>query len=232
MSQLTEKSLNNPITEDDIAHYLANTPDFFIRHSELLATVQLSSPHSQRAISLQERQAEMLREKIKMLEGRLMEMIRHGNDNILLSDKVLRWARGLLVVPSAHTLPGLIAQELGAQFSVPQVGLRLWGLDASHNQAAFTQGVSEDAKLFAASLTEPFCGLNTGFEATQWLESPEAASSLALIPLRSSDASGTGEVFGMLVLASMDAQRFHSGMGTDFLSRIGEVASAALGRLR
>ncbi|MBV5333945.1 DUF484 family protein, partial [bacterium] len=85
---------------------------------------------------------------------------------------------------------------------------------------------------FAASLTEPFCGLNTGFEATQWLENPEAASSLALIPLRSSDASGTGEVFGMLVLASMDAQRFHSGMGTDFLSRIGEVASAALGRLR
>ena len=232
MSQLTEKTLNNPITEEDIAHYLANTPDFFIRHSELLATVQLSSPHSQRAISLQERQAEMLREKIKMLEGRLMEMIRHGNDNILLSDKVLRWARGLLVVPSAHTLPGLIAQELGAQFSVPQVGLRLWGLDASHNQAAFTQGVSEDAKLFAATLTEPFCGLNTGFESTQWLESPEAASSLALIPLRSSGSAGSGDVFGMLVLASMDAQRFHSGMGTDFLSRIGEVASAALGRLR
>ena len=232
MSQLTEKTLNNPITEEDIAHYLANTPDFFIRHSELLATVQLSSPHSQRAISLQERQAEMLREKIKMLEGRLMEMIRHGNDNILLSDKVLRWARGLLVVPAAHTLPGLIAQELGAQFSVPQVGLRLWGLDAAHDQAAFTQGVSEDAKLFAATLTEPFCGLNTGFESTQWLESPEAASSLALIPLRSSGSAGSGDVFGMLVLASMDAQRFHSGMGTDFLSRIGEVASAALGRLR
>lgn len=232
MSQLTEKSLNNPITEDDIAHYLANTPDFFIRHSELLATVQLSSPHSHRAISLQERQAEMLREKIKMLEGRLMEMIRHGNDNILLSDRVLRWARGLLVVPAAHTLPALIAQELGAQFSVPQVGLRLWGLDAAHDQAAFTQGVSEDAKLFAASLTEPFCGLNTGFEGTQWLENPEAASSLALIPLRSSGNAGSGDVFGMLVLASMDAQRFHSGMGTDFLSRIGEVASAALGRLR
>jgi uncharacterized protein YigA (DUF484 family) len=234
MSQLTEKTLNNPITEEDIAHYLANTPDFFVRHSELLATVQLSSPHSHRAVSLQERQAEMLREKIKMLEGRMMEMIRHGNDNILLSDKVLRWARGLLLVPAPHALPALITQEIGAQFSVPQVGLRLWGLDAVHGQAAFTQGVSEDAKLFTASLKEPFCGLNTGFDATQWLENPEAASSLALIPLRSGDTSGTGagEIFGMLVLASMDAQRFHSGMGTDFLSRIGEVASAALGRLR
>ena len=48
MSQLTDQSLNNPITEDDIANYLANTPDFFLRHSELLAAVQLTSPHSNR----------------------------------------------------------------------------------------------------------------------------------------------------------------------------------------
>jgi uncharacterized protein YigA (DUF484 family) len=54
-----------PITEDDIADYLANTPDFFERHAGLLAAVQLTSPHGQRAVSLQERQAELLREKIR-----------------------------------------------------------------------------------------------------------------------------------------------------------------------
>ena len=36
------------ITEDDIAGYLANTPGFFERHAELLASVQLSSPHGAR----------------------------------------------------------------------------------------------------------------------------------------------------------------------------------------
>jgi uncharacterized protein YigA (DUF484 family) len=36
----------------------------------------------------------------------------------------------------------------------------------------------------------------------------------------------------MLVLASGDAQRFASGMGTDFLARMGTLASAALSRLR
>jgi uncharacterized protein YigA (DUF484 family) len=36
----------------------------------------------------------------------------------------------------------------------------------------------------------------------------------------------------MLVLASSDATRFNSGMGTDFLARIGELASAALSRLK
>jgi uncharacterized protein YigA (DUF484 family) len=34
------------------------------------------------------------------------------------------------------------------------------------------------------------------------------------------------------VLASTDAYRFNSGMGTDFLARIGELTSAALSRLR
>jgi uncharacterized protein YigA (DUF484 family) len=232
MTQLTDQSLNNPITEDDIANYLANTPDFFLRHSELLAAVQLTSPHSNRAVSLQERQAEMLREKIKLLEVRIMDMIRHGNDNVLLSDKILRWARGLLLVPQAHTLPGLIAQDIKDQFAVPQVSLRLWGLASEHADADFVQGVSDEAKLFASSLAEPFCGLNTGFEVVEWLEKPAAASSLALIPLRSGDAGSTAPAFGMLVLASMDAQRFHSAMGTDFLARIGEVASAALSRLR
>ncbi|HAJ14135.1 MAG TPA: DUF484 domain-containing protein, partial [Comamonadaceae bacterium] len=63
-----------PITEDDIANYLVNTPDFFERHADLLAAVQLTSPHGHRAVSLQERQAEMLREKIRGLELRAAEM--------------------------------------------------------------------------------------------------------------------------------------------------------------
>ena len=62
------------ITETDIANYLANSPGFFERHAELLASVQLSHPHGQRAVSLQERQAEMLREKIKGLEFKIIEV--------------------------------------------------------------------------------------------------------------------------------------------------------------
>ena len=54
-------------------------------------------------------------------------------------------------------------------------------------------------------------------------------TSLALIPLRSEHGgSGLAPAFGLLVLGSPDAHRFHSGMGTDFLSRIGDLASAAL----
>ena len=222
----------NPITEDDIANYLGNTPDFFERHAELLATVHLTSPHSNRAVSLQERQAEMLREKIKALEHRTMDMIRNGNENVMLSDKLLRWACSLFLTADPLALPGQIADEIAAQFSLPQVGIRVWGVAPQYADADFAKGVSEDAKLFASSLMEPFCGLNTGFEAVKWLPDPLAATSLAILPLRSGPVGSTAPAFGLLVLASPDAQRFNSAMGTDFLARIAELASAALSRLR
>jgi uncharacterized protein YigA (DUF484 family) len=224
--------LHHPITEDDIANYLGSTPDFFERHAELLSAVHLSSPHSKRAVSLQERQAEMLREKIKALEHRIMDMIRHGNENLMLSDRLLRWSRGLIQGVPVAALPDRIVSDIQSQFSVPQVGLRLWDLATEHAQAPCAQGVSEDARQFAQSLNEPFCGVNSGFEVANWLPDPAAAASLALLPLRVNAAEGPGPVFGLLVLASPDSQRFNSAMGTDFLERIAELTSAALARLR
>jgi uncharacterized protein YigA (DUF484 family) len=222
----------NPITEDDIANYLANTPDFFERHAQLLAAVQLTSPHGNRAVSLQERQAEMLREKIKALEHRIMDMVRHGNENMIIADRLQRWSRNLFLVQSGRALPATIAAEIQQQFMVPQVAIKVWDVDSRYGSEPFAEGVTQDAKAFASSLTQPYCGVNSGFEAVQWLDDPATAMSLALIPLREGAADAASPAFGMLVLASPDPQRFASGMGTDFLERIAELASAALSRLR
>ena len=243
--------LTNPVTEGDIANYLANSPDFFERHAELLAAVHLSSPHNGRSVSLQERQAEMLRDKIKAGERRMMEMIRNGSDNTLLSEKLLNWTRSLFLVNDAFALPERIAGEIKDQFMVPQVAIKVWDVAPAFAHAEFAQGVSDDAKLFASSMEEPFCGLNTGFEAVSWLSDPSSATSLAMLPLRmrepgqtwggmapiSAPLAGTMQpallpAFGMLVLSSPDPQRFNSSMGTDFLERIAELSSAALSRLR
>jgi len=222
----------NPITEDDIANYLANTPDFFERHAQLLSEVQLTSPHGNRAVSLQERQAEMLREKIKVLEHRVMDMVRHGNENMLIADRLQRWTHELFRVQAPRELPQRIVSGIISQFMVPQVAIKVWDVDARYGGEAFAEGVSDDARTFATSLTQPYCGVNSGFEAVQWLDDPSTAMSLALVPLRAAAATGTAPAFGMLVLASPDPQRFSSGMGTDFLERIAELAGAALSRLR
>jgi uncharacterized protein len=215
------------ITESDIANYLANTPAFFERHAELLASVQLTSPHGQRAVSLQERQMEMRRERIKGLELRIVEMIRHGQENLAIADRLHRTTRRLLVAREAQALPQRLVESLKHEFLIPQAALRLWGLDGEAADAPWAQAVSDDVKSFAASLSVPYCGVNAGFEAARWLDDPGTVMSMALVPLRQGDTC-----FGLLVLGSPDPTRYSADMGTDFLMRIGDVAAAALSRLR
>ena len=86
-------------------------------------------------------------------------------------------------------------------------------------------------KSFAASLSQPYCGVNSGFEAAGWLRAADGseggATSLALIPL----THGTpARSFGLLVLGSPDPTRYTAEMGTEFLARVGDIASAALAR--
>lgn len=217
------------ITEDDIANFLANTPDFFERHAELLSSVQLSSGHGNRAVSLQERQAGLLRDKIKGLETKVVEMIRHGQENVAIAEKLQRCTRNLLLTAHARDLPDTIVGEIRNQFAIPQAAIKVWHVNGIFSDEGFSSGVSVDAQTFASSLTTPYCGVNSGFEAASWLPEPALAMSLALIPLRAAPGQ---DAFGMLVLASSEAERFQSGMGTDFLEQIGDLAGAALSRLR
>ena len=203
------------ITEADIANYLANTPGFFERHAELLSAVQLSSPHGQRAVSLQERQMEMLRERIKGLEHKIMEMIRHSQENVAIADRLHRFTRSILLTADPAALPARMVESLQHEFLIP------------HADEPFALPASDDVKSFAASLSVPYCGVNAGFEATAWLEDPASVMSLAMIPLRQGDAT-----LGLLVLGSPDPTRYGAEMGTEFLMRIGDTAAAALSRLR
>ena len=222
----------SPITEDDITEFLLQTPEFFERHAELLGTVQIMSPHGNRAVSLQQRQAEMLRDKIKALEQRTMDMVRHSNDNNAIAHKVHQWGCALQRATPAAALPDALLQSLQHTFDLPQVALRVWDVAAPHQDSPHAQGASSDVRTFASSLTAPFCGPNRGFEASGWLADSASVQSLALLPLRDGPIDSATPAFGLLVLGSPDAARFETSMGTEFLVRMAELASAALSRLR
>jgi uncharacterized protein YigA (DUF484 family) len=135
-----------------------------------------------------------------------------------------------MVTAQPGDLPDVLVRELMHHYMIPQTGIRIWGAAQAFSALAFAQPVSDDVKVFTASLSSPYCGVNSGFEAAQWLEEPASAKSMALVPLRA-DLATTGGAFGMLVLASPDPTRYTAEMGTEFLERIGEIASAALSRV-
>lgn len=208
-----------------VAQYLANHPEFFQEHAGLLAQVQLTSPLTGRAVSLQERQIEVLREKYRVLELRMSELMRLAHENDEITRKLQAWTRTLLLARNDVDLPHTLSTGLQTVFGVPYATLRLWRVSADYSHTWFSKNVSEDAKLFANSLQGPYCGKNNDFEAVRWLEEASEVQSTALLPLRLEDAP---DAFGLLVLGSPDPARFHTGMATDFLLEIGKTGSAAL----
>jgi uncharacterized protein YigA (DUF484 family) len=208
-----------------VAQFLVQNPHFFEEHSDLLATIKLSTPLGGRTVSLQERQMEVLREKIKILEMRLAELLRMGEENDAIAGKFQKWTRSVLLARNDVDLPHTLTSQLQEIFSVPYATLRIWNVAESFAHAWFAQAVSADARIFSNSLNVPFCGSNNDFEAASWLDDAADVRSLAMLPLRIGAAP---DAFGLLVLGSSDPTRFTADMATDFLMKIGETSSAAL----
>ncbi|MGF6725914.1 uncharacterized protein YigA (DUF484 family) [Paraburkholderia sp. GAS41] len=234
------------MNDREVAEYLLANPEFFAEHAEMLATIKLANPHGKAAVSLQERQMEMLREKNKHLERRLAELLRYGHENDSIASKFNRWTTRVMAERDPYALPRTIANGLRDVFDVPQAALRVWDVAEPYAQADFARQVGEEVRIFANSLTTPYCGANSGFEAAQWLvpaiaavpvdgdseqENRHATESIALLALRDPEGKEDTPTFGLLVMGSADARRFHDGMATDFLTQIGALASAALSRL-
>jgi uncharacterized protein len=207
---------------DDIARYLRTHPQFFELHPELLETINVPHPYGGRAIPLAERQTVALREKAKLLEGKLAELIQFGEENDVISEKVHRLAVALV---GARDFPALAASlyfHLREDFAVPHVALRIWGksVAADFDEA---QPVDEAQRRHAATMGAPQCGPATGNPFVPWFgEAGEHVRSVALVPL------GQTAVFGLLALGSEDPKRFFPEMGTLYLRRIGELCAAGV----
>ena len=214
------------ITEDEIAAYLLSTPAFFERHSDVLASVQLTSPRGQRAVSLQERQMELLRDKIKGLELRMAHMIRAGSENDQTYEKIQEWILSLLREKQPEKIPSVLVQGLSEYFNVPQVGLRVWTLAPEFSGSTIAKPVSEEMYAFIKRMNGvPYCGHNPDLEVVSWLDEPAEIRSVALLPLH---ANAPYQPFGLIVLGATDAQRFTADMGIDILKNMATLASTAL----
>ena len=189
----------------------------------MLAQIQVPNPHSGKAIPLSDRQVISLREKNRVLEGKLSELIQFGEENVALSDKVHSFAVSLIRAPDFNAALALIRNGLRDDFQVPHVALRLWC--ATGDASEFAR-VSDGLRAHTDRMNHPECGAAAGLEVTDWFSvGAEHVRSVAIVPLRSRETA-----FGLLVLGSADAKRFYPEMGTVYLGRIGDLTGAALAR--
>ena len=207
--------MTQPTNAQAVADYLAEHPEFFEDNPELTASLKLSSALGGRTVSLQDRQVEVLREKIRQLELKLSNLMRVAKDNDAIIANFHQWTLQLWKSKDATDPSDAVAQTLKDAFELPATAIRLW--DHSTNV--------EDAREFADQMKAPYCGPASGLPGISWLVDAAAMQSAALIPL---NKPGSEQSMGLLVLASPDLKRFSSDMATDVLSRIGETASAVL----
>lgn len=213
------------LAADDVARFLQENPEFFIEHSALFANMRVPHPHETRAISLGERQIMTLRARAKELEWQLSGLIQNATGNEKISKTLIDWCAHMLAEDHATRLPGHIVRGLERLFAVPGVALRVWGFP-NMADSAFTSHVTDNIKTWASTLARPYCGPAKDLEVAAWVDND--AASLAVMALTPAPDSPP---FGLLVLASDEADRFASDMGTDFLKTIQELASASLMRL-
>ncbi|MFN3628711.1 MAG: DUF484 family protein [Casimicrobiaceae bacterium] len=211
----------------DVAFWLAEHPDFFLEHPELIESLRVPHPEGQHAISIVERQLIALRERNARLERQLAELIGYGHHNDQLIDKMHRLSLALLRAGDAPVTLAVVHESLRSDYAIPYSAIRWWGdtlpgVDAS---VAETSAAMQD---YIAGLDQPYVGPNAAHDSLDWLvDLKEPPTSFAYVPLGD---TASGAPCGALMLASPDPARFMPDMAVDVLARLGHLLTAALGR--
>ncbi|WP_296751434.1 DUF484 family protein [Thiobacillus sp.] len=212
-----------------IAEFLTRHPNFFNDFPTLLADLHIPHPHGTHAVSMSERQLIAMRDKVRMLENKLAELIQFGEENDGISEKLHALTLALVTASVPQDVTAALAIHLRDGFAVPHHALRAWTL-TGEPMPGLGDPVSQAVRDSAAGMPHPVCGALAVNEASDWFgEVSPHLRSFACIPLLPAPAAAP---IGLLVLASEEAKRFYPGMGTLYLERLSQLVGAALVRMQ
>jgi uncharacterized protein YigA (DUF484 family) len=205
--------------ETEIADYLIAHPDFFTRHPDALAAIDIPHPTGD-AVSLIERQVRTLRQQSSTYRTQLEKLVSVARENDGLANRLHRLTLALIETQTFDEVLNTLQDELRDQFQADAVEMKLFAseqLDAHAHEPG--------PALFRDFLARarPNCG-RLDREKLEYLFGPQAGEtgSAALIPLTAPPMAG------VLAIGSRDPERFHHGKSVDFLQRLAEVVSAKL----
>lgn len=222
------------LSDASVAEYLQTHPDFFERNGPLLTKLRL--PHLRDAgatVSLVERQVEVLRERNQTLERKLKELVEVARANDVLADRIHRLSQRLIRASTLLSAINALEASLREDFDAMHSVLVLFLEEARPLEVAAGRFLraddptGADIKTFESLLAggKPRCGQIRDAQ-RDYLFGKDSIEigSVALTPL------GPKGALGILAIGASDADRFHPGMSTEFLSRIGELVTYALVR--
>ena len=210
--------------EERMAAYLRLHPEFFNRHPEVAARIEI--PHAcGDAVSLIEYQVSVLRDQNHQLRHRLQDLISHARENEELGARLQRLTLSLIDCSDLEEIFATLYESLRESFQADRAAIRLFLPPRAEEHARLAEFVTKDEggrAVFEPILAgnKPVCG-RLKQEQTNALFGGEgqAVASGALLPL------GVIEPSGILAIGSYDEKRFQPGMGTVFLRQLGEVAA-------
>ncbi len=232
-SQLKQRGISKDgISEEAVAHYLENHPEFFERHGELLAQLRVPHMSGGAATSLVEKQVEILRQRNRKLDGRLVDLVEVARVNTEVSDKIHQLAVRLLAFAETREIIELVEASLREDFEADMSMIVLFGQGDAYEQLPRThyfRTIARDDPAIRAFATfmatgKPRCGhLRDAQRDFLFGDNNAELGSAALIPL------GDHASLGLLAIGSRDENHFNPAMGTDLLTRIGELVGTVLG---
>lgn len=216
------------LTQEAVASYLRTHSDFFMHHAELIET--LTIPHvTGEAVSLVERQVDLLRKNNKELDRKLHQLITIAKENEKVSRRLHILALGIVSIKGFDESLSGIQELLHTDFPGTKVDIRLFDTFPSTNVKNCEH--IETALLKSKLVQDLFSNRRRGvaFLTKRQIENayrPQQGTK----PIRSAAAVAlkSTQHFGVLFLSSTDINRFQSGMGTLFLGSLGEIISAKL----
>jgi len=209
---------------DEVLAFLEDHPDFLQQHAERFGLHASPPAHDRVVVSLADRQLLEVKDRNRQLEARLHQLIRHGEANDQIINSAHQMSLALQRCLKLQQVVDALASCFHQDFSLDRVALRLWHPAA---ESSPLYNARHEVQALARNLSAPYCGPYVNDEVLSWFPASPVLQSFSQIAL--CDASGTS--FGLLVLASDDAQRFTFDMYTHYLAQLGELISAALLRV-
>jgi uncharacterized protein YigA (DUF484 family) len=206
-----------------VADYLLAHPDFLRGRRKLLT--QLSIPHpAGGAVSLVERQVEVLRQENCKLEQRLVDWMEIARANDRLLAHLHELAITLLGKGDPERRLDVLTQRLHSNFGADAAVLvRLGkGHDSAHVRYLPRTDAGCKGVLETLESGQPMCRPLSEKRRERLFPDNKQLASAAFVAL------GIGAADGFLALASNDPKHFHPSLDTTYLARLGELVSAAL----